>query len=127
MLDQFQSRLVCQRNIDDYDIGMVLGDSGDCFGRILCFTAHDEVALPVYQVSKTLPNQWMIINYEHTVLARDSYRSGSIHGINMDFVGASKWYHPTCRDRAFPAVSADIESPSAEGSRMTHEMKSESF
>ena len=64
ILDQFQSRFVFEGNINKRDIGLRLADFGGRLGRIFCVAADHEIALRVYEICESLPNERMVIDYK---------------------------------------------------------------
>ena len=87
--------------------------------------AYHEITLAVYEISETLANQWMIVDYEYATFGRDRFRNSRIHRIKSKLFAIQSSIYPARRDRSFPPISANIELPTAERRRMTHEMKPE--
>jgi len=86
VFDQFQSRFVLERNVNEGDIRPRFHYPGDRLGRIFCLAANDKVVLRVDEISEPFPNKGMIIDHKNTTRPCQRFRRCGIHGITLRII-----------------------------------------
>ena len=82
ILDQLESQLAVERQVDNRDIRVRCDHARQGLGRGLRLAAHDEVGLVLDQIRQELADEWMVVDDEDAasrIFQGKGGRVGSIH------------------------------------------------